>query len=82
MTSCPECNAKLTALRSILSLWDRLFCESCGAELEVVAVDPLELEVLYDFDDAGILLDALEMDVQALDWEAAAEPSTNDKLQD
>ena len=44
MARCPECNAKLVVAPD-LERWDRIFCEACGIELEVISVDPLVLEV-------------------------------------
>jgi lysine biosynthesis protein LysW len=35
MARCPECNARLNT-PSDLELWDHLFCEACGVELEVL----------------------------------------------
>ncbi len=68
MARCPECNTKLERPPD-LELWDHLFCESCGMELEAVGLNPLELEVVYDFDeDEADDLDELEEE-DDLDWE-------------
>ena len=61
MARCPECNAKLVVAPD-LERWDRIFCEACGIELEVVDVSPLELEAVYDFEDDDNALDELEED--------------------
>lgn len=59
MSRCPECNA-LLSLPPELGLYDRIYCEECGALLEVVSLSPLELEYVEDFD---------ELDEEDLDWE-------------
>ena len=41
---CPECWAEVTLTQSAM-LHEILPCGDCGAELEVVAVDPVELEL-------------------------------------
>ncbi len=72
MARCPECNTKLV-LPDDLELLDHTFCQKCGAELEVVGLEPLEIEVVYDLeelddmdDDRGDLDD---LDVDDLDWD-------------
>ncbi len=47
MIRCPECNAALT-LPEGAELWDHIFCPACGAELEIISVNPPEVEVVYD----------------------------------
>ncbi|MGC9394310.1 MAG: hypothetical protein ACP5J4_05600 [Anaerolineae bacterium] len=68
MARCPECNGKLV-IPSDLERWDRIFCEVCGIELEVVDVNPLELEAVYDFEDDDNALDELEEDEDDLEWD-------------
>lgn len=68
MARCPECNAKLVVAPD-LERWDRIFCEACGIELEVVDVSPLELEAVYDFQDDDNALDELEEDEEDLEWD-------------
>ena len=68
MARCPECNAKLIVSQD-LERWDRIFCNVCNIELEVVGLDPLDLEVVYDFDDDDNTLDELEEDEGDLKWE-------------
>ncbi|HQE93690.1 MAG TPA: hypothetical protein PLH19_12885 [Anaerolineae bacterium] len=72
MARCPECNAKLVVAPD-LERWDRIFCEACGVELEVVDVNPLELEAVYDFEDDDNTLDELEEDEEDLEWEDETE---------
>ena len=59
MARCPECNAALQVSPE-LALYDRLYCEECGALLEVVSLSPVELEYVYDYGD----LDDEERDVE------------------
>jgi len=56
-----------------LERWDRIFCEACGIELEVVDVNPLELEAVYDFEDDDNALDELEEDEEDLEWDDEAD---------
>ncbi|QSG11115.1 Lysine biosynthesis protein LysW [Halapricum desulfuricans] len=43
MATCPECGADV-ALHDDIEIGEIVDCSTCGAELEVVAVDPVELE--------------------------------------
>lgn len=78
MARCPECNSKFERPPD-LELWDHFFCESCGIELEVVGLNPLELEVVYDFDE-----DEEEEDLDELeeeddpDWEDDDDEDSDD----
>ncbi len=47
MIRCPECNAAL-AIPEEAELWDHIFCPACGAELEIISVNPPEVEIVYD----------------------------------
>ena len=48
---CPQCG-KLVAVGSHPTMGKPIDCESCGAELEVVWLDPLELDwQLFDEDE-------------------------------
>ena len=62
MARCPECGEKLT-LPVSLDRWDRFYCESCKAELEVLNLKPLELEAVFDSGGDG-LLDELDEDLE------------------
>lgn len=64
MAHCPECDARLQ-LPMDLELWDHIYCPICEAELEVIGLNPLELEVLYDLDEP------LELDLTGAepDWD-------------
>jgi hypothetical protein len=50
----------------------------CGSELEVVNAVPLELEAVYDFDDAESILDELEEDDEDMDWDDDDEDDDED----
>lgn len=67
MARCPECNSRLV-VASNLEIWDRIFCDLCGSELEVVNAIPLELEAVYDFGDDDSVLDELEEDDDDMEW--------------
>ena len=47
MTPCPECEADVLADND-LEAGEIILCEECGAELEVVSEDPLELALAPD----------------------------------
>ncbi|MBN1876762.1 MAG: hypothetical protein JXA33_21235 [Anaerolineae bacterium] len=72
MARCPECHAKLV-MSPNFALWDHFFCTECEAELEVVDLDPLELEVVHDVsneeEEEEDLEDLEEEEEEVLDWE-------------
>jgi len=72
MARCPECNVKLV-LPEDLELWDHTFCQKCGAELEVVGLEPMELEVVYDdleeYDLEDEHGDLEDLDADDLEWD-------------
>lgn len=51
MPNCPECETELEIDVDEAEEGDVVICEECGAEYEVVAVDPLELTRLNEEDD-------------------------------
>ena len=64
MANCPKCDAVLDLDEDELDEGDTLTCEECGAELSVLGLDPLELEVAeeeeeeeeedeFDYDEDG-----------------------------
>lgn len=63
MARCPECNTILPAPPDV-ALYDRLYCEECGALLEVVSLNPLELEYVFDYE---------ELEEEELEWEEEEE---------
>jgi alpha-aminoadipate carrier protein LysW len=48
-TRCPNCDARIKIARPRQG--DVITCPDCGVELEVVNVDPLEVDLLDDWDD-------------------------------
>jgi len=44
MVSCPECDAQIDVDEDELDEGEVITCDECGAELNVVGVEPLELE--------------------------------------
>lgn len=63
MARCPECNAVLPIPPDV-ALYDRLYCEECGALLEVVSLNPLELEYVFDYED---------LEEEEMEWEEEEE---------
>jgi alpha-aminoadipate carrier protein LysW len=45
---CPDCDGRIT-LNPSVKLGQKLSCPHCDAELEVIGVDPLELDWAYDW---------------------------------
>lgn len=48
MAHCPECDAALDVEDDDVEEGQKLDCPDCGAELEVVGTNPLELNVVLD----------------------------------
>ena len=63
MVKCPKCDAVIDVEEDELDEGEALSCDECGATINVVSVDPLELEAAEDeeedededddFEDAG-----------------------------
>ena len=49
-TACPECEEKVF-VDAEAEQGDILTCEECGADLEIVGLDPVELDVYEEGDD-------------------------------
>ena len=54
-TACPECSEKVY-VDAESEQGDIIFCDECGTELEIVGLDPIELDIYAnddsdDFDD-------------------------------
>ena len=49
---CPDCDTEI-AFNPHPKLGQRLVCPHCDADLEVLSVDPLELDWAYDWEDDG-----------------------------
>lgn len=47
--NCPDCDAKLVV--NVVRLGQKLTCPYCDTELEVIGVDPLELDWASDWSD-------------------------------
>ena len=67
MARCPECNSRMSLPEGV-GQWSHIFCESCGTKLEILNLNPLELETVYDDDDEDILYE-LDDDDDDQDWE-------------
>jgi len=51
---CPECDSPITVDADEVEEGETIQCEECGAELEVVSADPLEIApVEQGYDDEG-----------------------------
>lgn len=58
MPSCPECENSLDVDVDEVEEGDIVVCDECGAEYEVVGVEPLEMVRVGDgLDDDEVLLD-------------------------
>ncbi|MEW5982099.1 MAG: hypothetical protein AB1806_06980 [Acidobacteriota bacterium] len=51
MATCPECDFEIDVDEYDVEKGDTLECDNCGATLEVVGSNPIDLEVLSDDDD-------------------------------
>ena len=52
-TACPDCKEEVY-IDADTEQGDIVFCDECGADLEVVGLDPVELDV---FDDSDLSFD-------------------------
>jgi alpha-aminoadipate carrier protein LysW len=50
MATCPVCEGSFYLDEEEIEEGDLINCEECGAELEVVSTDPLELEAMEEED--------------------------------
>ena len=46
MPACPECDAMIDVEEDLVEEGQTIDCPECGAELEVVSTDPVELDIL------------------------------------
>lgn len=54
MPICPECDNPLDFDEDDVEEGDTVICEECGAEYEIVAIDPIEMvRIEEDYDDDG-----------------------------
>ncbi len=51
MIQCPECDAAIDLDPDDVDEGDVISCDECGAELQVVSLDPLEVELYEDEDE-------------------------------
>lgn len=51
MAHCPECDAVIDMADDEVEEGEKLDCHECGAELEVVSTNPLELKAFLDEDE-------------------------------
>ena len=47
LAACPECDAEIHVDEEI-DKGETMHCEECDAKLEVVGLDPIELDVVYE----------------------------------
>ena len=48
MIKCLECGQVINTDEQELEIGDILVCESCGAEHEVISIDPVEVELIEE----------------------------------
>lgn len=53
MAVCPECEATIDVDHNEIEEGATLDCPECGAELEVVNTNPLQLDVILDEEEEG-----------------------------
>lgn len=71
MVTCPECDNPIGYEEDELEEGDLITCDECGAELQVVGTDPLELELAdeEDEEDDDLLdIDEDEDEEEDEDW--------------
>ncbi len=51
MPTCPECDAMIDIEEDQIEEGQTIECPECGAELEVVSVEPIEFDVLKSGDE-------------------------------
>jgi alpha-aminoadipate carrier protein LysW len=52
MARCPDCGDNIT-MRGAIRIGQDVICPHCDAELEVIEIDPIELDWAYDDDDGS-----------------------------
>ena len=80
MARCPECNARMSLPEGV-GQWSHIFCDSCGTKLEILNLNPLELETVYDDDDDDVLYE-LEDEDDDQDWDDEDEDDGTDNEDD
>ncbi len=62
MATCPECDFEIDIDEYDVDKGDTLECDNCGETLEVLSLNPIELEVVQDEDDEDEDDDELDED--------------------
>ncbi|MFZ4659102.1 MAG: hypothetical protein ACOYNY_18960 [Caldilineaceae bacterium] len=84
LATCAECDEEIE-VSDRARLGQRVVCSNCGAQLEVVSTNPLELDPGYDDDDGwddDDDLDALDDDEFDDDWDDDELDDFDDDLDD
>ena len=82
MARCPECGARLEIPEDLKRL-DHFYCPSCNAELEVLNLEPLELEAIYEFEaDDEIEIELLEEEEEEEEDEEDEEEEEEEEVDD
>lgn len=68
MVNCPLCDAEIDVEEDELDEGDSLTCDECGANINVVGVDPLELEAEEEDDGDEEEDDLYSNDDDEEDW--------------
>ena len=48
MTKCQECNCKIPIDDKTIKIGDISVCSACGAEYEIISIDPIQLELIEE----------------------------------
>ena len=68
MASCPECEFEIDVDEYDVDKGDTLECDNCGVSLEVVGLNPIELDVVSDDDDEEAVDEDEEEEEEEEDW--------------
>jgi alpha-aminoadipate carrier protein LysW len=71
MVKCPQCESVIDVEEEDLDEGDPLSCDECGADLRVVATDPLELksaDAVTEDDEDDDFLDDEEEEAEDEEW--------------
>jgi alpha-aminoadipate carrier protein LysW len=79
MVNCPSCDAVIDVDQEDLDEGESLTCDECGSTLNVVSLDPLELEV-EDAEDEDE--DEDEDEVEDLDYDEDEDDEEDDEEED
>lgn len=45
---CPDCKSEIKFNSKTLALGDVLECQNCGTEVEIVSLDPIEIQIIEE----------------------------------